>query len=79
MRWMEFASCRGMETNIFFPTRGEEIDIRLRKVCADCTVKEECLQDALKEEIQIGFRGGLSAKKRRIMIQDQRHALRKAS
>jgi len=48
-------------------------------VCADCTVKEECLQDALKEEIQIGFRGGLSAKKRRIMVQNQRHALRKAS
>ena len=79
MRWTEFASCKGMDTNIFFPTRGEEIDVRLRKVCADCTVKEECLKDALSEQIQIGFRAGLPAKKRRIMVQNQRYAIRKAS
>lgn len=61
-RWWERAACRGMDTALFFPERGEQIG-KVREVCAGCPVRAECLAVAERE----GIWGGTSARERRRM------------
>lgn len=64
MTWRDAAACRGMDTDVFFPLRGE--DVRAAKaVCADCPVSAECLDEALAEREVIGVWGGTSERERR--------------
>ena len=39
--WREHAACKGMDTNIWFPSR-EESDAPARAVCRTCPVSEAC-------------------------------------
>lgn len=40
--WVERAACRGMDTKIFFPGRGESNNEALA-ICKGCPVKKKCL------------------------------------
>ncbi len=68
--WRESAACRGMDTNIFFPGRGDNLTVKAAKViCARCPVRENCLGETLtyEEDMQVyptGIFGGLSADER---------------
>lgn len=62
--WMEAAACRGMDTNMFFPERGEPVD-NARAVCARCPVNAECLEYALANRDKFGVWGGKSERERR--------------
>lgn len=75
MTWRDLAACRGMDTNLFYPRRGDSVGVaRARAVCASCPVRQECLDDALATEspsdggsatrATVGVRGGLSARER---------------
>ena len=75
MTWRDLAACRGMDTNLFYPRRGDSVGMaRARAVCASCPVRQECLDDALAtespreggsaERATVGVRGGLSARER---------------
>lgn len=59
MTWWEHAACKGMDTNLFYPSEHDNKTLRAAlDVCAVCPVQEECLQAGLLEEH--GVWGGMS-------------------
>lgn len=63
------ASCRGLETDLFYTPRTELLIEglnynHLRRMCFDCPIQLECLQTATAFE-PYGFWGGLSEDERR--------------
>jgi WhiB family transcriptional regulator, redox-sensing transcriptional regulator len=66
--WLDQAACRGFDTNIFMPLRGENVKVTTaKKICGECPVRQECLDDSLRQAQQIdlhGIFGGLSKKQR---------------
>lgn len=75
LAWQSGAACRDVDPELFFPAaeRGpaRRKQVRAAKaVCAECPVREECLDFAL-EALSHGVAGGLD--------EHERRALRKAS
>lgn len=65
--WRKKALCLGMDPNIFVPSTDEERKLA-RATCAECPVKDECLQFALDSERDPGgIYGGTNAQQRRQM------------
>ncbi len=69
--WRRQANCRGKDTALFFPGRGDYWGIRNAKaICAECIVKRECLSYSMTQEHDgttgedYGVWGGLSQKER---------------
>ena len=62
--FMDLGSCRGMDPDIFFPDRGESLT-PAKTVCADCIVRDECLEYALDNRERFGVWGGTSERERR--------------
>lgn len=64
LAWQSLANCRGMDAELFFPTRGG--DVRdMKAVCFECEVREECLEYSLKNGEKFGIWGGKSERERR--------------
>jgi len=67
MAWYLRASCRGADTQLFFPTEEEtnhqrrERERKAKAICANCIVIAECLQAGENEE---GIWGGKSRSER---------------
>jgi WhiB family redox-sensing transcriptional regulator len=68
--WRLEAACRGMDTELFFPERGEAT-APAKATCAECPVTEPCLEAGLDETF--GIWGGVSVRERR-RIKRQRKA-----
>ena len=73
--WMKRAGCRGLPTELWFPedggTRPNEWAL---KVCAQCRVKDECLEYAIVHH-EHGIWGGIIGEKaRRNVRRRQRRA-----
>lgn len=68
--WMALGSCRGMDPEFFFPTDGAGV-VQARRVCAQCHVREQCLQFALEHRIDHGVWGGASERARRRLLAEQ--------
>lgn len=64
--WMRDAKCRDMPPNFFFPNDGVGVEAA-KKICAECVVREECLDYALANKIEHGVWGGTSERERRRM------------
>jgi WhiB family redox-sensing transcriptional regulator len=72
--WIAQGACHGLVETIgprerdrlFFPSRGEPTK-RAKAMCADCPVRQECLDHALREGIHYGIWGGTSERERRTM------------
>lgn len=62
--WAEHANCRGMDTNLFFPDLGGNINPFAREVCFTCDVQDECLWYANQTRSTDGMFGGLSPSQR---------------
>ena len=65
----ERASCRGLDTDIFYMARTELLVEglsynHLRRMCFDCPIQKECLKVGVTYE-PYGFWGGLSEDERR--------------
>jgi hypothetical protein len=64
----QHAECKGMDTNLFFMNR-EELQHEgltpnnIRRVCADCVIRKDCLTYAFKYE-RHGLWGGITAEER---------------
>ena len=68
--WREHAACRGLDTNMFFPERGDHHGVEAaRQVCMSCPVRTECGEYALgfPDYAMPGIWGGLSGRQRREM------------
>lgn len=65
--WMLDANCRGANSDLFFPVRGEDTRPAMM-ICAGCTVKVDCLEWALTHHERQGVWGGTSDRQRRRMV-----------
>lgn len=72
--WQVKAACRGPQAAVFFPpAHFERKSDKLRReeqaksICASCTVREPCLQYALRIREPHGIWGGLNEAERRTM------------
>ena len=65
--WTGFAACRDAEADIFFGTNRDSEGAALR-ICAICTVCDECLDHALQTRERFGVWGGATEKQRKLML-----------
>lgn len=78
--WRDKAECLGVETELFYPDRGVSAE-PAQAVCSACTVREECLLDAIQtdESEPLGVRGGKSGRERRMIRWALNKAMRESS
>jgi WhiB family transcriptional regulator, redox-sensing transcriptional regulator len=69
--WMAEGKCREHSSATFFPSDGVGVLIA-KRVCADCPVREACLEYALVHRIEHGVWGGLSERARRQIARSRR-------
>lgn len=67
VNWRGEAACSGVNSDIFFPPSEEdsEATAQAKSICADCPVREACLQYSLATNQAAGVWGGLDAAERR--------------
>ncbi len=73
--WYDQALCLGAGPRLFYAERGEGSGIA-RQVCAECEVRQACLEFALERNECHGMWGGLSERERRGMVIRRRRPLR---
>ena len=71
--WMARGLCTSVPPSRFFPSDGAGVELA-RKICADCPVKEPCLEHALEHRIDHGVWGGCSERERRRILKQRRTA-----
>lgn len=64
-RWIDRANCIGVNQGIFFNEKGRAPYKQARKICGECPVVPECLDEAMAVNEKYGFRGGMSPRERR--------------
>ena len=69
--WMSRGKCRELDPDIFFPSDGVGVEVA-RRICADCPVKEPCLEYAMANHIDHGVWGGTSERERRRIARHRR-------
>ena len=77
--WAEQAACIGMDTNLFFPDKGDgrhegsvtQVDVA-KVVCARCPVRADCLDYAIRTHQKHGVWGGKTPKERRPLTRQWR-------
>lgn len=68
--WREYAACKGMDTNLFFPEKGYSTDTvqSAKKICNGCSVREECLDFIMNQpDDRYGIFGGYTYTQRRVI------------
>jgi WhiB family redox-sensing transcriptional regulator len=69
MPWVEEAACAGMEDpSIFFPRKGGS-SAPAKRICDQCPVRIQCLNEALHRPERHGVWGGMSERERRRLLQ----------
>jgi WhiB family transcriptional regulator, redox-sensing transcriptional regulator len=63
--WAVQASCRGVEPEVFFPSKGNRSEALAKQTCARCPVRTECLEHAVAVGEPFGIWGGMSINERR--------------
>lgn len=76
--WRQQAACRGADTSVFFPEEDESAAPAL-EICAQCPVREDCLEFALITRQDDGVWGGLTGAERRRLRRRRREAARRAA
>lgn len=71
--WQDLAACREVPVEMFFPPAEQESEVA-KAVCADCTVRQPCLEFALGEAERFGIWGGLTSQERRSLAAKRRKA-----
>lgn len=64
LSWQDYANCRGADADLFFPERGASTR-KAKSICAECEVKQQCLDYAIEMGEKFGIWGGLSERERR--------------
>ncbi len=71
--WRDYAKCRGLDPDIFFPPEEEEDEaIEAIKICNTCHVQEVCLEWAIARREKEGVWGGATVRERRRIIRRRR-------
>jgi WhiB family redox-sensing transcriptional regulator len=73
LSWREFARCRGVDPEVFYPVSDdEEAAEEAKSICALCPVREPCLEFALATREKNGVWGGLTERERRRVLRRRR-------
>lgn len=73
--WRTKAACSGLDTGIFYPDPDVDEDaLAAKSVCAECTVREACLEYALGYREKDGIWGGCTERERRRIIRQRRRS-----
>lgn len=71
--WRKHAACRGISADVFYPVTEDEADAAEAKaVCAQCSVRQACLEFALAHREREGIWGGATERERRRIIRQRR-------
>jgi len=72
--WRQQARCRGVPTDLFYPDTEENDDAAApaKAICAECPVREACLEYALAAREKYGVWGGLTERERRRILRHRR-------
>lgn len=63
--WTEFAACKGLDVNWFFPkTNAERKLYQPDSICAECPVQTQCLEFAMAVPMARGIWGGTAHRDR---------------
>ncbi len=68
--WRERASCRGIDTEEFYPGKGES-GATAKKICKRCQVRSQCLEYAMAMADDNGIWGGIGEGERRRMLRGE--------
>jgi WhiB family redox-sensing transcriptional regulator len=71
LSWRLKGACRGLDPAIFYPVSEEDAE-EAKAVCANCPVREPCLEWALGTREHDGVWGGATERERRRMIRQRR-------
>ncbi len=80
--WTSDAACRGSDPDTLFVQGAAQN--RAKAVCMGCSVRTECLADALDNRVEFGVWGGMTERERRALLRRRpnvtswRHLLRTA-
>ena len=77
MDWRHQAACRGTDPELFYAFNPDQLG-EVKKVCADCPVREQCRQFALETGQDHGVWGGLDDAERRALRRRRPHPRRTA-
>jgi WhiB family redox-sensing transcriptional regulator len=69
--WRQHAACRGLDPEVFYPVSDEEAEVA-KAVCAECAVRQLCLEHALSIREKDGVWGGATERERRRIIRQRR-------
>lgn len=64
--WVQRANCSPLNAELFFPQKGGSTK-EAKRICEECPVKLECLEDALENEEGHGVWGGMTANERKTL------------
>jgi WhiB family transcriptional regulator, redox-sensing transcriptional regulator len=71
LSWRQSAACRGVDPDILYPPTEEEAE-EAKSVCAQCNVRQACLEYALATRERDGVWGGATEKERRRILRQRR-------
>ncbi|MDO5024978.1 MAG: WhiB family transcriptional regulator [Trueperella sp.] len=71
--WMEDALCAQTDPDIFYPEKGGST-APATSICKNCSVRAECLEYAVSNDIRHGIWGGMSDNDRKRMARERKVA-----
>jgi WhiB family redox-sensing transcriptional regulator len=77
--WVARAECRKARPGVFYPPFGEstharrEREAQAKHICAQCPVRAECLDHAVRTNQNLGVWGGLTESERRDLVVEPSH------
>ena len=73
--WRPAAACRGLDPQTFYPLEDDLAgESAAKAVCAECSVREACLEFALGRREKDGVWGGATERERRRIIRQRRRS-----
>lgn len=63
--WRYEGLCRQVDPELFFPEKGQDTTKAAKRVCAECPVLAQCLEQALIKGERFGVWGGKTERERR--------------
>jgi len=67
MRWTLRAACRGQDVELFYSNEPSNVQ-RALKMCSNCPVRRDCIDDAVSRGEWFGVWGGLKEGRRRRIV-----------
>lgn len=60
-------ACKDVDTNLFFSELKSKVE-KAKAICNSCVVKSECLEFAIRDEIEFGIFGGATPDERKALV-----------